>query len=425
MTAICLASSTTSVAPCSAQSAAAVTQALTAQGNPLFDDCQSALLPSARETYADLMEHMAQAEHYIHLEYFIFRRDSIGNALLHLLHQKASEGVDVRLLIDAYGNRKSPLPIRSAQLDSIRSLGIKVALFDPIRFPWIPNTLSRDHRKIAVVDGRWAWTGGINIADYYLHGTARTGTWRDLQVRLSGSVAREFERIFARIWQKTTGDPSWPPLKGEEKASPFKGEVGEGLFNSQLSTFNFQLYKESVVLVNREPGKQSKKMRRAYRAAFDSARHEVMIVNPYPTLVPSVRRAMRRALRRGVRMRIMVSSRSDNRITPELVALEMLGMAKRGADVLYYDEGFHHTKVITVDDSLALLGTTNLDARSLRFDYELTVALRSPRLVDELQAIYRDDSVHSHPLTRDNYRRLFPLRKRMLARILRSLRGLL
>lgn len=411
---VCLVLSTTSVAPCSAQSAAAITQALTAQGNPAFTDCQATLLPSAREKYSDLMQHLAQAQHYIHLEYFIFRRDSIGNAVLHLLHQKVQDGVVVRLLIDAYGNRKSPLAMHKEHLDSIRSLGIHVALFDPIRFPWIPNTLSRDHRKIVVVDGLWAWTGGINIADYYLHGTARTGTWRDLQVRFSGPIVSEFDRIFAHIWHKATGEELNVNIKENET---FRYE------NEKQNPQTHEL--TSTIMVNREPGKLSKVMRRAYVATFDSAQHEVMIVNPYPTLVPSVRRAMRRAIRRGVKMKIMVSSRSDNSITPELVALEMKHMVRRGAEVYYYDEGFHHTKVITIDDSLSLLGTTNLDARSLRFDYELTVALQSPDVVRELQTIFQNDSLHSRQLTRHNYRRLFPLRKRILARIARPLRFLL
>ncbi|MBR4758031.1 MAG: cardiolipin synthase, partial [Bacteroidaceae bacterium] len=105
-----------------------------------------------------------EAKRFVHLEYFIFRKDSVGRILLNILSEKALEGVEVRLLIDAYGNRKAPCPMTRADLDSIRAKGIDVRLFDPIKFPYIQNMYHRDHRKIVVVDGLWAWTGGMNVA---------------------------------------------------------------------------------------------------------------------------------------------------------------------------------------------------------------------------------------------------------------------
>ena len=441
---ICLALSTTSVVRCSAQCSSPAIQALIDQGNPAYGGCQAALLPSASDKYADLMAHISQARHYINLEYFIFRRDSIGNAFLHLLHQKVTEGVKVRLLIDAYGNHKSPLRMRNEHLDSIRALGIDVALYDPIHFPWLRNVLCRDHRKIVIVDGLWAWTGGINIADYYLRGTARTGPWRDMQVRFSGPVVSEFNRIFCDLWRRTTGqvlpkeniDFTEGENENEDQTLRYEDEDKPFTFNPSPFTFNpspFTLHPspstafpcDTVVIINREPRKQSAAMRKAYVATFDSARRDIFIVNPYPTLVPKVRRAMRRALKRGVHMSIMVSSRSDNNIVPDLVSLEMYQMARRGAEIYCYDGGFHHSKVLAVDDTLALLGTTNLDARSLRFDYEITAALQSPEMVTQLRTIFNADTLQSHRLTRDNYRRIVPLRRRILARIMRPIRGVL
>ena len=181
-------------------------QALAEQGNPEYQGNEVTLLPSASEKYADLFHCIDSARHFVHLEYFIFRRDSVGNALLNLLHRKVNEGVEVRLLIDAYGNYKSPLAMKQEHLDSIRNLGIDVRIFDPLHFPWIQNMLHRDHRKIVVVDGKAAFTGGMNIADYYERGTQRTGRWRDMQIRLEGPVVDEFESIFAKIWEKTTGE---------------------------------------------------------------------------------------------------------------------------------------------------------------------------------------------------------------------------
>lgn len=395
-----------SVAPCKAQTTATelLRQTLAEQGNPEYRDNEVTLLPSASEKYADLSLCIDSARHFVHLEYFIFRRDSVGNAFLHLLHRKASEGVEVRLLIDAYGNFKSPLAMKKEHLDSIRGLGIDVQMYDPLHFPWIQNMLHRDHRKIVVVDGKTAFTGGMNIADYYERGTERTGRWRDMQIRLQGPVVDEFENIFAQIWYKTTGE-----------------ELDSQKYCHKTESAGDKL----ISVVNREPRKLSKKMRQAFVSALDVAQHEVRIVNPYPTNTNSVRRAMKRLLRRGVKLQIMVSSSMDNQITPEVVAIEMKRLMRRGAEVYYYEGGFHHTKVIMVDDELCSIGTANFDGRSLRYDFEVNVFVFSPQTTLQLNNIFNADLQNSVLLTKDNFKQRFSLRRRMLGRVFQPIKGLL
>ncbi|MBQ9560091.1 MAG: cardiolipin synthase [Bacteroidaceae bacterium] len=377
---------------------------LLAQGNAEYEGNEITLLPSAREKFDDMFRTIREARHFVHLEYFIFRNDSVGTALIRLLHEKAREGVEVRLLIDAYGNYKAPHPMKRAQLDSIRSLGISVSLFDPIRFPYIQNLLHRDHRKIVVVDGRVAYTGGMNVADYYLHGTKRTGEWRDMQVRLEGPVVDEFERIFACIWGRVTGEA----LDSLRYHAPLQTEGHE-----------------RMIVVNREPGRLSRQMRRAFVASLDAARERVCIVNPYPTGTRSVRRAMRRALKRGVRMEIMVSANVDNRLVPEVLGIQMKKLMKRGAEVYYYEGGFHHSKVMTVDGEFCTVGTTNIDGRSLRYDYEVNVFVFSPETTAKFDSIFRRDVSRSELLTPETFRRRFPLRRRIVGRIFQPLKGLL
>lgn len=380
-------------------------QALLAQGNREFEGNRITLLPSAREKYDDMFRSIRAARRYVHLEYFIFRNDSVGSALLHLLHQKTLEKVEVRLIVDAYGNWKTPHPLTPAQLDSIRGLGIKVELFDPIRFPWLQNLYHRDHRKIVVVDGQFAYTGGMNIADYYLHGKERTGEWRDMQVRLEGPVVDEFERIFAQIWERTTGEQ----LDERDYSAQEEKEDGGTV----------------VTVVNREPYKLSRQMRKAIVSALDVARSEVHIVNPYPTSTRSVDRAMKRALRRGVRLKMMVSANMDNRITPEVVAVRMKKMMRKGAEVYYYQDGFHHSKTMTVDGEFCTVGSTNLDGRSLRYDYEVNVFIFSPQTTSELDTIFARDLNRCQMLTPQNFKQRFSLKQRIVGRIFHPLRGLL
>ncbi len=379
-------------------------QALKKQGNPEYEGNSVTLLPSAREKFADMFRVIGNAERFVHLEYFIFRNDSIGGELIHLLHRKVQEGVQVRLLIDAYGNYKAPQIWTDEQLDSLRALGIKVGVFDPLHFPWIHNMLHRDHRKNVIVDGLSAYTGGMNVSDYYIHGTERTGPWRDMQVRMEGPVVDEFQRIFARIWERTTGE-----------------HLDSLAYHATPKTQGDKI----VTMVNREPKLSNRQIRQSYVAALRLAQKEIRIVNPYPTLTHSVRRALKRALRRGVRMQIMVSATSDNRVTPEVVSIQMKKMMKHGAEVYYFEGGFHHSKLMTVDGEFCTIGTANLDGRSLRYDYEMNTYVFSPETTAQIDSLFRKDLQQSQLLTPENFRQRFSLKQRFIGRVFQPIKGLL
>lgn len=370
---------------------------LKAQGNPEYQDNRVTLLPSAREKYDHMFQRIAQARRYVHLEYFKWMNDSSGRCLMNILGERVKQGVEVRVLIDDFTNRRSKWPWTARDADSLRNIGIRMVFFDRFHFPWV-NRVSRDHHKIVVVDGEWAYTGGMNVGDYYLTGTERTGTWRDMHMALEGPVVDEFERIFADVWKRQTGE-TLDSLRYH--AAPRKGG------------------KSVIAVVNRERGRLSKRMREAFVAALDAAQHEVRIVNPYVTNVRIVRKAMRRALKRGVRLRIMVSHKMDVSITPELMAIEMKKLMQRGCEVYYYQGGFHHSKVMTIDGVLCTVGTANLDGRSLLFDYEVNAFVFDPQVTAELDAIFDKDLGESVLLTADNFNTLFNLRQRIVGRVLR------
>ncbi len=362
------------------------------------------LLPTPQAKYDSLMELVGQAHRYVHLEYFWIADDSIGRQLIDLLERKAGEGVEVRVIIDGFANHKSEASWTRQRLDTLRTRGVNTMLFDPFRFPWLNHVGHRDHRKIAVVDGKAVVTGGMNVADYYLHGTPRTGTWRDMHMEMRGSVVDVYERVFERMWTKLTGEAldttlyRHPPA-GHEGYTP-------------------------VTVVSREPHALSRRMREAYAESIDSARHEVRIVNPYLTNVRMVRKALRRALGRGVRVMVMTSVKSDVRTVPELVAVEMTKLMRRGAEVYYYEGGFHHGKVMTLDGETSTVGTANLDGRSLRCDYEINAFIHDPQVTQQLEAIFDDDVLDSQLMTHGYLRRHFTLGQRMKARILSPLKGL-
>lgn len=123
---------------------------------------------TGQEKFDDMFQAIRQARKSIHLEYFNFRNDSIADALFDLLAEKAKEGVEVRALFDAFGNASNNKPLKKKHIKALRARGIEIYKFDPLRFPWINHVFSRDHRKIVVIDGKLAYTGGMNVADYYI-----------------------------------------------------------------------------------------------------------------------------------------------------------------------------------------------------------------------------------------------------------------
>ena len=157
-------------------------------------------------------------------------------------------------------------------------------------------------------------------------------------------------------------------------------------------------------------------MRQTYCTAIDNADQLIQIVNPYAMLFGQVRAALRRALQRGVRVQFMVSTKSDGKVNDDVTGLEMHKLMKHGAEVYYYDDGFHHSKVMMIDSLFCTVGTTNLDARSLCFDYEVNAFIFSRTTTEELMRIFSDDVRHSTLLTPEVWQQRFPPRRRLRGR---------
>ena len=164
------------------------------------------LLMSGQEKFDHLFADIRRARHAIHLEYFNFRNDSIASLLFDILREKRREGVIVRALFDGFGNDSNNQPLLKHHITSLREDSIDIHEFDPIRFPWVNHIWPRDHRKIVVIDDSIAYTGGMNVADYYIKGTEQVGSWRDMHCRLTGPVVAQLQEIFVHIWEKTTGE---------------------------------------------------------------------------------------------------------------------------------------------------------------------------------------------------------------------------
>ena len=350
------------------------------------------LLLTGQEKFDDLFTAIKQAKSSIHLEYFNFRNDSIANQLFNLLADKVKEGVEVRALFDAFGNMSNNKPLRKKELKNLRERGIEIYEFDPIRFPWVNHVFARDHRKIVVIDGSIAYTGGMNVADYYINGTKVVGEWHDMHCRIEGDEVNTLQKIFIKAWNKVTKQH----LSG---AKYYRGDRPNTTFVDLKRPSVDSLNNMMVGIINREPRTSNTIIRKFYTTAIDVAKDSIQIINPYFTLNRAIKKAIKRAVKRGVKVDIMLSVRSDIPLTPDCGFYNAHQLMKRGCNIWMYMPGFHHTKVIMVDGLFCTVGSANLNSRSLNFDYEANAVIVNKEVTQELCNLFNAEKKESFLLT--------------------------
>lgn len=374
-----------------------IVRQLREEGIRFSDNNSVTLLMSGQEKFDDMFCAIRQARSSVHLEYFNFRNDSIASLLFDLLAEKVKEGVEVRALFDGFGNDSNNQPLLKKHIKAIRKRGIEIYEFDPIRFPWINHVLHRDHRKIVVIDGQIAYTGGMNVADYYINGTPQVGEWRDMHCRIDGDEVNTLQAIFLRIWNKTA-------RQNVHGAKYFRGIRGGYYFHDLKPDTCCTAGHKMVGIINREPRTSNKIIRQFYFNAINDAKDSIKLVNPYLTLTGKLKRALKRAVKRGVKVEVMVSAKSDIPLTPDCVFYNVHKLMMHGVDVYIYEPGFHHTKIIMVDGLFCTVGSANLNSRSLRFDYEENAVIIDPCTTAELSHMFDHDKTRSFKLTPEKWK---------------------
>ena len=362
------------------------------------------LLNNADAKFIDLLTCIDTARHSVHLEYFNFRNDSINKIMMTLLARKLKEGVEVRILFDDFGNISNDRPIRRKHLREMRELGFKIKPYDPMQFPWINHAFHRDHRKVAVVDGQTAFIGGINVADYYVTGLPGVGDWRDMHLRIEGPAANIVQRNFITMWNAET----------KEKLSPSDYCLAHTAYADGVP----------VAIVNDHPRHSNGDILDAYLWLIGEAKREIKIVTPYFLPPPSIRRALTHAVERGVDVQILISAKGDIALTPEGSKRMGYKLTKRGVNVFLFNGGFHHSKVMSIDDDCCMIGSANLESRSLFYDHEQNAIVVDTALVDDFVEIYEADKLNNDTLTHELYKSATPW-KRFVGRLAVFLRPIL
>lgn len=355
------------------------------------------LLMNGQEKFDDLFQAIRQAKKSVHLEYFNFRNDSIANLLFELLAEKAKQGVKVRALYDGFGNSSNNKPLRKRHIKEIRAKGIEIFEYKPVKFPWVHAIFNRDHRKIVVIDGQIAYTGGMNVADYYIKGTKVVGSWHDMHCRIDGDEVNTLQAIFLKMWNKVSGQH----VHGAEY---FRAKRQDYLVDGLKPDTTATAYHKMVGIINREPHISKDIIRYFYVNAINDAQDSIKLISPYFTLSHKLKKALKNAVKRGVKVEIMLSTKSDIPLTPDCGFYNAHKLMKAGCNVWMYTKGFHHTKIIMVDGKFCTVGSANLNARSLRWDYEENAVIVDPCTTQQLVNLFDGEKVDCFLLNEKNWR---------------------
>jgi cardiolipin synthase len=321
------------------------------------------LLATGEAAYAAVAEALRGASRSIHISTLIFAGDEVGLGLSALLEQKAREGLEVCLLVDALFRFRAG----RRQVARLRAAGARVAWFMPVwslRFRTSANL--RLHRKAVLVDGAVAIVGGMNLASEYMGPTPLEGRWVDLSARLRGPVVADVEALFAADWAFAAPGARLAPARAPEPAQPAGGAA--------------------IQAVGSGPDVETDPIYDAFLTSIFSATRRLWIATPYFVPDDALARAIVLAARRGVDVRIVVPSRS-NHLTADLSGGTYLReIAHAGARVHCFEGTMMHAKLMLVDDDLGVLGSANMDMRSLFLDYEVAFLFTSRPEIDGLAA---------------------------------------
>lgn len=331
--------------------------------------------------FESLIKDLEMAKEHIHIQYYIFKLDNLGNRILDVLIQKAKQGVQVRVLFDDMGSRG----IYKRHFHELIKHGGQVEAFFPSVLPLInPRLNYRNHRKIVVVDGRIGYIGGFNVGDEYLGLKRKFGYWRDTHLRIEGSAVHPIQTRFILDWNQASGNIDIEYSDKYFPIIPRKGNV-------------------SMQIVSSGPDAEWEQIKDGYLKMIFTAKKYIYIQTPYFIPDISFLDALRIACLSGVDVRIMIPNKPDHIFVYWATYANVGSLLKAGAKIYIYENGFLHTKQIVIDDEVSTVGTANIDVRSFKLNFEVNAFIYNVDTSHKLAELFEQDMLLSTELTREMY----------------------
>ncbi|WP_100374215.1 cardiolipin synthase [Bacillus sp. FJAT-45037] len=350
-------------------------------------------LGNGDDFFGNLHADIKQANHHIHLLFFIFKEDHIGKKTLNMLMDKAREGVTVRLLVDRFGcglSRKTKKKLRKS--------GVRFAFTHPPSLPYIFFTLNRrNHRKLVITDGRVGYIGGYNVGDEYLGRDPKFGPWRDYHLRLDGDGVQDLQEQFLEDWQTAK-----QKYVKEEALYPSLRKGPHSL--RTLPTDGSYLEETFISLI-------------------EKAQKTITIGTPYYIPGKPLQQALIEAARRGVDVRLILPKKADHPLVKEAAYPYFDDLLTAGVDIYQYYRGFFHAKAIVIDSQMADIGTANFDKRSFHINHEINCLIYHEEIIQAVLNELEHDIYTSERMTLEKYqsRSIFQRGREKMATIISGL----
>ncbi|MGL4993485.1 MAG: cardiolipin synthase [Bacteroidales bacterium] len=367
--------------------------------SPLYSENNIRIFTNGKDKMEALFKAIDDAKEYIHIQYYIIENDDLGYLLQQKLIVKSKQGVEVKVLYDDVGCWKVP----TEYFSKLQQAGVEVLSFLPVRFHLFTSKVNyRNHRKMAIIDGEVAFMGGMNIADRYVNGN-KFGIWRDTHIEIRGSAINALQTQFLidkQFTDKQTSNIQKYKLNNQSKGS------------------------STIQIVQSGPFGIFRTILQGYIKAILSAKKSIYLQSPYFLPTDSLLVALQTAALSGVDVRLMLPRRSDVYLAHHASRSFIQQMLEAGVKVYLYEVGFLHSKTVTIDDHLSIVGSVNLDFRSFEHNFELNSFIYDSKVASEMKQIFIDDQHHSTRLTLAEWKAR-PLKSRLLASLWRLLSPLL
>ncbi|MDF3000621.1 MAG: phospholipase D/transphosphatidylase [Bacillota bacterium] len=363
-------------------------------GYPLYRNFHAQYLANGEAKFEKLKEELTKAEQSIYLEYFIIEEGLMWNSILDILTEKAALGVDVRIIYDAAGCLET-LPLNYSRY--LEAKGIKCSVFNPMVPLLSPRLNNRDHRKIAVIDGHTGFVGGINLADEYINHIEKHGHWKDAALMMKGEAVRSLTVMFFSMWSYLRNEPI-----DQDCAIITDGDT----FDGYLCPF-------ADSPLDGEPVSQN-----VYLNLINKAERSVYITTPYLIIDHEMVNALCNAAKCGVDVRIITPHQGDKWYVHPVSQSYYSALIESGVKIYEYEPGFIHSKTFVVDGCFGVVGTINMDYRSLYLHFECGVWMYQCSCLADMVKDFEDIIAVGVEITKEDLKH-FPLRKRVLMSLLR------
>lgn len=347
---------------------------------PIYHHTQTTYFSSGEEKFAAMIEELEKAKEFIFLEYFIIQEGEMWGRILEILARKVQEGVEVRLMFDGTcAFTKVPIDYD----ERIAALGIQCKMFAPIT-PFVSTHYNyRDHRKILVIDGTTAFTGGINLADEYINKVEYFGHWKDVAIMLKGDAVKSFTLMFLQLWSIGESDLDFSHYLNKSLPLP-------------------QTQPGYVLPYGDDPLDEEKIGENVYIDILNQASSYVHIMSPYLIIDGEMENAIMLAAKRGVDVKIILPGIPDKKIPYAVAKTHYKPLLDAGVDIYEYTPGFIHAKVFVSDNQIAVVGTINLDYRSLYHHFECATLLYQTDTIKDIEQDFQNTVSQSQLILYDD-----------------------